>query len=122
MTKMVQSSKEEITDGDRKTIKESTVERTPWIESLPSYTAIGGILIAAVTAWVSFANYSSQYKKDVDTRALAAKKPFLDKQMEFYVDAVETASKIATDDVASGEDISHFWKIYWGRLGSVEDS
>ncbi len=42
--------------------------------------------------------------------------------MTFYVEAMETVGKIATSESPAKEDLDRFWQLYWGRLGSVEDS
>jgi hypothetical protein len=34
---------------------------------------------------------------------------------------METVSKIATSTSPAKDDVDHFWTIYWGRLGAVED-
>lgn len=121
MTKIINKSTEETTEGNRKISKEVSQEKTSWIDSLPSYTAIGGILIAALAAYVSIATYLETSKKDADTSSRESKKPFFDKQIEFYADALETASKIAIADKPAETDVQRFEQIYWGRLGAVED-
>jgi hypothetical protein len=50
------------------------------------------------------------------------KKPFFEKQMTFYVDAMETVSKLANSDPTEAGVVDHFWEIYWGRLAAVEDT
>jgi hypothetical protein len=121
MTKITSKSTEETTEGNKKVSKETSKEETSWVDSLPSFTAIGGILIAAVAAWVSIAAYLETGKKDADTSSRESKKPFFDKQMDFYVDALETVSKIAIAGKPSETDLQHFEQIYWGHLGAVED-
>jgi hypothetical protein len=121
MTKIINKSTEETTEGNRKVSKETSQEKSSWIDCLPSFTAIGGILIAAVAAWISIATYLETSKKDTETSSRESKKPFFDKQMEFYVDALETVSKIAVTDKPVETDLQHLEQIYWGHLGAVED-
>jgi hypothetical protein len=122
MTKIINKSTEETTEGNKKVSQEVSRESTSWTEALPSFTAIGGILIAAIAAWVSIETYLATSKKDTETISLESKKPFFDKQMKFYVYALETISKIAIADKPIEADVQHFEQIYWGHLGAVEDS
>jgi hypothetical protein len=47
----------------------------------------------------------------------------LTSRRNFYFDAVEVVSKIATAPRSQSiDDIDHFWKIYYGRLAAVEDN
>jgi hypothetical protein len=121
MAKIISRSKEETTEEDKKVSTEVERQETSWLDSLPSFTAIGGILIAAIAAWVSIASYLETSKKDAVASSRASKKSFFDKQLEFYVDAVETASKIAIEDKPDKTDVQHLEQIYWGHLGAVED-
>jgi hypothetical protein len=123
MVKRVHRTKAVTTAEGRETTDEIEEERSSWfgLEAAPSYAAFGGLIVGLATASLALCSYDAQSTKDIATRTLEAKKPFFEKQMTFYVDAVETVSMIATSSSPSPDDISHFWQIYWGRLASVED-
>jgi len=61
---------------------------------------------------------------EVATRKFEAKRPFLELQLQYCVDATDAASNIATNtnsvEVEKAQEV--FWKYYWGRLAIVEDS
>jgi hypothetical protein len=123
MVKRIYRTKAVTSAEGKETTDETEEERCSWfgIESAPSYAAIGGVIVGFATALLALASYYSQSNKDIATRILEAKKPFFEKQMAFYVDATETASKIAVSNSPDPDNINHFWQIYWGRLASVED-
>jgi hypothetical protein len=96
---------------------------------VPSIAAVGGILVAVVTAWLGIESYN----RDLDTRAYAAnkdlqqrifeaRKPFYERQTAFYVDAMDAVSRIANSSAPTDADMDAFWQLYWGRLAAVEDS
>ena len=94
-----------------------------------SYAKTFGIIFGAITAVVGVATavvgvatFRETARKDLDTKNFEAQKPFFEKQIEFYVDAMETVSKIATSTSPAKDDVDHFWTIYWGRLAAVEDA
>jgi ABC-type multidrug transport system fused ATPase/permease subunit len=101
--KNIHRTKEVITSGEKEIINEVEEETTSWIQSIPSYVAILIALVAVVTAIVGVAsyrqqgaNYLQQSAKDLSARLFESQKPFFDKQTEFYVDAMQTVSKLAT--------------------------
>jgi len=81
-------------------------------ESAP-YVALLFTLIAAV--WVLF-------RFHIDFQA-AARKPFLEKQLEFCIEAATATAQLATTQTQAVYDraASLFWELYWGRLAIVED-
>jgi hypothetical protein len=104
-------------------------KRSSWIESAPSYAAAFGIIFGAITAMLGVASYREQVAssrdqadKELAARVFEAQKPFFEKQTEFYVEAMETVSKIATSASPAKDDLDHFWALYWGRLAAVEDT
>jgi hypothetical protein len=59
----------------------------------------------------------------IHTRALEARKPFLDLQLKLYQDATESAAILATsmDPKTLEENEAKFWRLYWGVLAMVEN-
>jgi hypothetical protein len=90
-------------------------------ESITSVATVAGIVFGLITAGIGVLSYKKTNENNFDVRTFESKKPFFEKQIDFYVDAMETVSKIATDSASVPEDTNHFWKIYWGRMGAVED-
>jgi hypothetical protein len=54
---------------------------------------------------------------------IEAKKPFYEKRLQFYLEAVDAVATIATSSVVAEVELSkaRFWKLYWGALALVED-
>jgi hypothetical protein len=122
MNKNIHRTKEVITAGEKEISNETEEETTSWIASIPSYVAVLTAVVALITAIVAVANYRQQSAKDISAREFDAQKPFFEKQTEFYVDAMQTVSKIATKDSPAKDDVDHFWELYYGRLAAVEDT
>jgi hypothetical protein len=101
-----------------------------WIEVASSFATIAAVIGGLITAWGAILNYRYQSdmnnfvkEKEIFARERETKKTFFDKQSEFYFDAVEVVSKIATTfPNQSKGDIANFWKLYWGGLAAVEDN
>jgi len=110
-----------VVDGKEMT-REIEEENGSWLETLSSLATFGGILAGLLTAVAAIVSYEEQSNKDLAARAFEAKKPFFEKQMTFYVDAMETVSKLANSDAPEAGVVDHFWEIYWGRLAAVEDT
>ena len=130
MTKKIIRSKEVKSAGETEITKEYEEEKSSWIEVASSFATIAAIIGGLITASVALANYRLQSdnenlarEKEIFSRERETKKTFFDKQAEFYFDAVEAVSNIATSSPhPSKEDIANFWKIYLGRLAAVEDN
>jgi hypothetical protein len=120
MVKVVHRTKNTSATDGKEITDEVEEERSSWIESAPSYTAIVSAFVGLVTIIVAFGTYRNQSAKDIETRTFEAKKPFFEKQMALYVDATETVSRIAGSSVPKPEDLTRFWQLYWGPLAAVE--
>lgn len=86
--------------------------------SVQDWTKWLGVAIAA--AGLAFTGYQF-----LQTYSMNAKKPFLEKQMEFCIEASTIAATIAStavDDPARTAAEARFWVLYWGPLGIVEDT
>lgn len=122
MAKLVHRTKTTSTVDGKEVTDEVEEEKSSWVESAPSYAAIVGAIVALVTVIVAVRTYSYQSTKDIQSRTFEATKPFFDKQTVFYVDAMETVSRIANSTTPTQEDLSRFWQLYWGPLAAVEDN
>lgn len=122
MVKRVRRTKTTSTVDGKEVTDEVEEEESSWIESASSYAAIVGALVALVTVIVAVTTYRHQSTKDIENRTFEATKPFFEKQTAFYVDAMETVSRIANSTTPSQQDLSHFWQLYWGSLAAVEDN
>jgi hypothetical protein len=80
--------------------------------------AIAGVVGSAVTFLVGS-------WKDVQTRRLEARKPFLNEQLRLYTEVTRIAATLATADrqspAYSGAQ-QRFWFLYWGELSLVESA
>jgi hypothetical protein len=73
-----------------------------------------GIFVGAI--WIAFTYF--------DTRTRELRKPYDEKQLNFYADAVKVVAHLATeveDDKAKADgSFARFWELYWGELPLVE--
>ncbi|MGJ8675974.1 MAG: hypothetical protein ACSHX0_00510 [Akkermansiaceae bacterium] len=62
--------------------------------------------------------------KSAETRRIEATRPFLDRQLQLYTEAVQVTSMIATssDDAEIQRTTIRFEQLYWGELALVERS
>jgi hypothetical protein len=101
-----------------------------WIQGLlPTMTAVVGAL------WIAYKYVDEkreaqeqnlrQAESEAATRALEARKPFLDRQLAIYFEAAEVAGKIVTiEDFKNDEWRSNrlrFSQLFWTVLSLVED-
>lgn len=109
-----------------------------WDSVAKMITAVGLVAGGLWAAWKYFAARQRERQLDRDARTkeiqlaqekaksaeVEARKPFSEKQLELYFQAVEAASLLATlpkSHPAYGAVSSDFWKLYWGALALVED-
>jgi hypothetical protein len=59
----------------------------------------------------------------LQTRAVDARRPFLDAQLKLYQEATKVAAIIATSDNPTERQTAEvrFWQLYWGELAMVEN-
>ncbi len=91
-----------------------------WVASL--LKAVGSIVAIMGLVWTVYSY--------LDTRALEAKKPFLEFQFKLYEEAVAVTGRLATAQCLTGDekcigeyadDCDRFEELYWGGLAVVED-
>jgi hypothetical protein len=82
-------------------------------------TAIAVVVVGGFTGYSYVTNRTAQTK----SAAIEAKKPFLQKQLDFYVDASSTMAVLVTskDQSELAKAKEHFWTLYWGPLRVVAD-
>jgi hypothetical protein len=86
--------------------------------------AIGGAVIAFQAQ-----TQVAAYQQDFDLLRLQLQqqherqRPFLERQLQHYFEASESASKVANlpDGATRAEAVQKFWQLYWGPLAVVED-
>jgi hypothetical protein len=101
-------------------------------------TAVGLVAGGLWTVWKYLADRQKEKQLDRASRdrelqlaqekaksaEVEARKPFSERQLQIYFQAVEAASLLATlpkTHQAYGAVSSDFWKLYWGPLALVED-
>src|SRR6185295_11811541 len=95
--------------------------RGPDIERLSKLLAV---LATAIGLIISIASFLQTTRKDVETRRLTAREPFLKKQQELYLEIVKVAAQLATKPEGSAELAparQRFLELYYGELSLVED-
>src|SRR5262249_1724903 len=120
--------------GGEKTMDElPPIPPRSWLDSLKAWWPfITGI---AVAAWIAFTWVSEQRKSSIDRRAEAekeaevrlfeARKPFIAKQFELYVETAQVAGKLVSLVDSTAPDWDKFFRryeqLYWTELSMVED-
>jgi hypothetical protein len=88
-------------------------------------------LAIIIGIWATYAAYrqqnkdrAAQEKERLEQTAKEFRKSFYEKQFQFYCEAAEATSTLATEEIGS-EDYTkarkEFYRLYWGRLGIVEN-
>ena len=81
-----------------------------------------GIWTYQDTARRELAQQATADRQFGETRRIEATKPYLERQLQLYTEAVEVTAGLA---VASPKERltlePRFWKLYWGKLALVED-
>jgi hypothetical protein len=100
-----------------------------------------GAVAVLVSIWFTYYQYGNSLRKEKQDRDERAKhdmeqkereiqsalresqKPFLERQLDLYLQASGTASKLSTleNGPARDEARKRFWQLYWGELSLVED-
>jgi hypothetical protein len=82
-----------------------------------------GTITAIVTIQVAKQNIAAERAKIVLEQQQANRRPFLQKQLEICFEAVDAASRLATETSATELEIARlkFWRLYWGPLSIVEN-
>jgi hypothetical protein len=82
-------------------------------------TTLAVVIVGGFTAYSYVTNRTAQ----TTSAAIEAKKPFLQKQLDSYVDVSSTVAVLVTskDPNVLGKAKEHFWNLYWGPLKVVED-
>ena len=75
------------------------------------------------TALVTLAGFFWGVDATLKTRALDARRPFLDMQLKLYEETTKTASVlVSSEDLAELKAAEvRFWQLYWGQLAMVEN-
>ena len=80
------------------------------------YRVVASLAIIAAGFWTMFV-YSVDRAQQTTTATLEAQKPFLEKQLEYYLELSNAASTIAvskdSQKVAAAKE--RFWQLYYGQ-------
>jgi hypothetical protein len=78
-----------------------------------------GAVVVLVTAYLSYQQY-------LETANREARKPYLERQLAFCIEAADAAGRIATADVQSAEDVARaratFQRLLWGPLAIFDNA
>jgi hypothetical protein len=87
-----------------------------------SLKAIGGF-VALSGALLAVWKYLDEKRKANETAASEARKPFSAKQLEIYLDLVNTTAFISNrmDEAEWEPTVKHFWVLFWGGIPMVAD-
>ena len=99
--------------------------KTSLTKSINTVSVVVGIVVAVITVFLGGLRYLSQHENDVAARVRESKSIFYEKQAQLYFDAVNTVaslgSKVLLDEKSKTDALNHFWTLYYGPLGAVED-
>ena len=76
--------------------------------------------VGTVAAIISLAALFFSVIQFLKVQTIEAKKPYLEKKLEWCEEAVETASKIANSSTVTEGDTARFQELYWGVMGMIE--
>lgn len=77
--------------------------------------------IKAFAASIGLAGFMFGVLQYFHTQSIEAAKPYLHKKLDFCVEAVETAAKIAESNTYPDAEIARFLEMYWGVMGLIEN-
>src|SRR5260370_40608235 len=84
------------------------------------------VTAAALVVAGGWTAYSYTTNRTLQTRSagIEAKKPFLQKQLDFYVDVSSIVAVLVNskDPAELAKAKEHFWDLYWGPLRVFEDT
>jgi hypothetical protein len=91
-------------------------------ESQISIVGFTGLCAAFI---ISLMQYVYEKKKDRDAGKIAAARPFLELRQKLYLEALHSASVLASKEHHTEEEIKNakkrFMELYWGELSLVEE-
>src|SRR5262249_151011 len=108
-----------VQEADRRAARDAALKEPTMAEAIAAvvqyWPPIAFVITAAGAAWAIW-----QYQT---TAWIEARRPFLQKQFEFAIEAVQAAAQLST---TTDREIFErakvvFWELYWGRLAIVED-
>ena len=90
----------------------------------------GAVAIGSAVLAFQAQTQVASYQREFDLMRLQVEqqherqRPFLERQLQHYFEASESASKVANlpDGKDRAEAVQKFWQLYWGPLAVVEDS
>lgn len=94
------------------------------IDYIETVTKIVQGVAIAVGIFFTYMTYAGKSKEDSAQTAKEFRKTFYEKQFQFYTEATDAASILATEDFGSKDYLEArktFKRLYWGRAGIVED-
>lgn len=93
-------------------------------------TILQGLAIIA-GIWATYYAYKkqnddrmAQEQERIDQTAREFRRTFYEKQLEYYAEAVDATSTLATEKMGSEDYLmarKQFYRLFWGRLSIVED-
>jgi hypothetical protein len=92
--------------------------------NLESITKVVTALVAAGGLAVTGMTFTANQRRDIETRQLQARQPFLQEQLKLYTEVTKTTANLAHGDPADAGVAAarkRFWELYWGELALVED-
>ena len=99
------------------------MEKSEMLKSVGSFVTIISVIVGVV---ISVMNLKTAKEKEAESRKIEAAKPFLELRQKLYLEALNSASILASKSLHSEEEImkakKRFSELYWGELSLVEDS
>lgn len=93
------------------------------LKSIGSFITVISVVVGVV---ISVMNFRIAKEKEAESRKIEAAKPFLELRQKLYLEALNSASVLASKSVHSEEEIvkakKRFSELYWGELSLIEES
>ena len=98
------------------------MENSETLKSVGSFVTIISVVIGVV---ISVMNYRAAQEKEAESRRIEVTKPFYELRQKLYLEALNSASILASKSLHTEEEIAkakkRFSELYWGELSLVEE-
>jgi hypothetical protein len=99
------------------------MDKSEILKSTGSSITVISVIIGVV---ISVMNFKAAKEKEAESRKIEAARPFLELRQRLYLEALNSASILASKSLHSEEEItkakSRFSELYWGELSLIEDA
>ncbi|WCM53501.1 hypothetical protein OH720_10965 [Pseudomonas sp. WJP1] len=108
-----------------------------WVKIITVVVAVGGFVFGVLQWQVkeghdrdqraeeynrSEKSRKDEFDKSEKIRQIESTRPFLQRQLDLYIETTQVVARIATKNLAdTSKDQARFWELFWGELALVEN-